>query len=312
LAGSPRVPGRSAMVAEPARLSNARKASAGNSDLLRRVLSALVLAPAAILVTWLPEKYPWLGVGFGLFWLMASLAVWWEWNALVSGPGNRLLFALGGAALLLSTALIILVFIPDIGAARTRTPILIILLGALAVGVFARADRRIWASGGLLYAGALLIAPIILRRDQGLGFAAILFLFALVWATDIAGYFAGRAIGGPKLASKISPNKTWSGAVGGLIGAVTAGVLVAKFFALNNLVAIGVVAFGLSAVAQVGDLFESAIKRRFGAKDTGKLIPGHGGVMDRLDGFLAAALVAAAIGIMRASPGSAAHGLLLW
>jgi len=300
------------MVAEPASLSKKPKTSAGSSDLMPRVLSALVLAPFAILVTWLPEKYPWLGVGFGLFWMMAALSVWWEWNALVSGPGNRLLFFLGSAALMLSTALIILVFVPDIAAARTRTPILIILLGALAVGVFARADRRMWASGGLLYAGALLVAPIILRRDHDLGLVAILFLFALVWATDIAGYFAGRAIGGPKLAPKISPNKTWSGAIGGTIGAVIAGVLVAKFFGLNNLVAIGFVALVLSAVAQVGDLFESAIKRRFGAKDTGSLIPGHGGVMDRLDGFIAAAVLAAAIGILRADLGSAAHGLLLW
>jgi phosphatidate cytidylyltransferase len=300
------------MVAEPASLSNAPKASAGNNDLLRRVLSALVLAPVAVVVAWMPEKYPWLGVGFGLFWLMAALAVWWEWNALVSGPGNRLLFLFGSVALMLSTALVILVFIPDVGAARTRTPILIIILGALAVGVFARADRRFWASGGLLYAGALVMAPIILRRDQSLGLVAILFLFALVWATDIAGYLAGRAIGGPKLAPKISPNKTWSGAIGGLIGAVIAGVLLAKYFALNNLIAIGIVAFGLSAVAQVGDLFESAIKRRFGAKDAGRLIPGHGGVMDRLDGFIAAAVVAAAIGILRSNPGLAAHGLLLW
>lgn len=300
------------MVAEPASFSNAPKASAGNSELWRRVLSALVLAPLAILVTWLPDQYPWLGIGFGLFWMLAALAVWWEWNALVSGPGNRLLFLLGSAALMLSTALIILVFVPDIAAARTRTPILIILLGALAVGVFARADRRMWASGGLLYAGALLVAPIILRRDHDLGLAAILFLFALVWATDIVGYFAGRAIGGPKLAPKISPNKTWSGAVGGTIGAVIAGVLVAKCFGLNNLIAIGLVALVLSAVAQVGDLFESSIKRRFGAKDAGSLIPGHGGVMDRLDGFIAAAVLAAAIGVLRANLGSAAHGLLLW
>lgn len=295
------------MVAEPASLSKKPDRSAGNSDLIPRILSAVVLAPLAIVVAWLPGEFPLLGVWcFGLFWLLAALAVWWEWNALVSGPGNRLVFLLGGAALSLS------LFIAEFGAARTRTPMLIIILGVLAVGVFARADRRVWAAGGMLYAGALLTAPIILRRDHDLGLAAILFLFALVWATDIAGYFAGRAIGGPKLAPKISPNKTWSGAIGGALGAVIAGIAVAKLFALENIVFIGIVALLLSAVAQAGDLFESAVKRRFGAKDAGKLIPGHGGVMDRLDGFLAAATVAAALGILRANLGSAAHGLLLW
>lgn len=295
------------MVAEPASLTKEPNSSAGNSDLIPRILSAIVLAPLAVLVAWLPDKFPLLGMWvFGLFWLLAALAVWWEWNALVSGPGNRLVFLLGGAALTLS------MIISEFGAARMRTPMLIIILGALAVGVFARAERRVWAAGGLLYAGALLTAPIILRRDHDFGLAAILLLFALVWATDIAGYFAGRAIGGPKLAPKISPNKTWSGAVGGLLGALIAGVAVAKMFALDNIVFIGIVVLLLSAIAQAGDLFESAIKRRFGAKDAGKLIPGHGGVMDRLDGFLAAAAFAAAFGIARSNLGSAAQGLLLW
>jgi len=295
------------MVAEPASLAKKPESAAGNSDLIPRILSAMVLAPLAIAVAWLPEEFPKLGIWlFGLFWLLAALAVWWEWNTLVSGPGNRLVFFLGGAALALS------MFVAEFGAARTRTPLLIIILGALAVGVFTRADRRLWASGGLLYAGALLTAPIILRRDHDFGLVAILFLFALVWATDIAGYFAGRAIGGPKLAPAISPNKTWSGAVGGTLGALIAGVAVAKLFGIENIVFVGFVALMLSAVAQAGDLFESGIKRRFGAKDAGKLIPGHGGVMDRLDGFLAAAAVAAAFGVLRANLGSAAHGLLLW
>jgi phosphatidate cytidylyltransferase len=295
------------MVAEPASLAKKPESAAGNSDLIPRILSAMVLAPLAIAVAWLPEEFPKLGTWlFGLFWLLAALAVWWEWNTLVSGPGNRLVFFLGGAALALS------MFVAEFGAARTRTPLLIIILGALAVGVFTRADRRLWASGGLLYAGALLTAPIILRRDHDFGLVAILFLFALVWATDIAGYFAGRAIGGPKLAPAISPNKTWSGAVGGTLGALIAGVAVAKLFGIENIVFVGFVALMLSAVAQAGDLFESGIKRRFGAKDAGKLIPGHGGVMDRLDGFLAAAAVAAAFGVLRANLGSAAHGLLLW
>jgi phosphatidate cytidylyltransferase len=298
------------MVAEPAALSDNPKNPPGKSDLLPRILSALVLAPLAIVVAWLPSSsYSAVGTWvFGIFWLIAAIAVWWEWTTLVSGrpSGNRLLFFLGSSALMLAMV------VAEFSMARTRTPMLIIALGALAAGVFARAERRIWVAAGVLYAGALLTAPILLRRDAELGLVAILFLFALVWVTDIAGSFTGRALGGPKLAPSISPNKTWSGAIGGAIGGMLAGGAIAVLAGLGNLSAIALVAFGLSAAAQAGDLFESAIKRRFGAKDAGRLIPGHGGVMDRLDGFIAAAAVAVGLGIIRADMDTAAQGLLLW
>ncbi|HET7679483.1 MAG TPA: phosphatidate cytidylyltransferase [Xanthobacteraceae bacterium] len=298
------------MIAEPAAISDKSKNPPGNSDLLPRILSALVLAPLAIVVAWLPSSsYSTVGAWvFGIFWLIAAIAVWWEWTTLVSGrpSGNRLLFFLGSIALMLAMV------VAEFSMARTRTPMLIIALGVLAAGVFARAERRIWVAAGVLYAGALLTAPILLRRDADLGLVAIMFLFALVWATDIAGYFTGRAFGGPKLAPRISPNKTWSGAIGGAIGGMLAGGAIAALAGLGNLPVIALVAFGLSAAAQAGDLFESAIKRRFGAKDAGRLIPGHGGVMDRLDGFIAAAAAAVALGIARAGMDTAAQGLLLW
>jgi phosphatidate cytidylyltransferase len=295
------------MVAEPTDLEKPKKA-AGGSDLIPRILSALVLAPLAIAAAWLPSSsHPTAGAWvFGIFWLIAAVAVWWEWTTLVSGPGNRLLFLLGSSALVLALA------VAEFSTARMRIPMLIIALGTLAAAVFAHAERRIWVAAGMLYAGALLTAPIILRRDPELGFVAILFLFALVWASDVAGYFAGRTFGGPKLAPRISPNKTWSGAIGGVVGAMLAGGAVAAWAGIDNLLAIALVAFGLSAAAQAGDLFESAIKRRFGAKDASHLIPGHGGVMDRLDGFLVAAAVAMALGVTRASMDTAAQGLLAW
>lgn len=303
-------PGPDGMAAEPASLSDKPENPPGKSDLVLRILSALVLAPLAIIVAWLPSSsYSTTGTWvFGIFWLIAAVVVWWEWTTLVSGrtSGNRLLFFLGSSALMLAMV------VAEFSMTRTRTPMLIIALGALAAGVFARAERRIWVAAGVLYAGALLTAPILLRRDAELGLVAILFLFALVWATDIAGYFTGRAFGGPKLAPSISPNKTWSGAIGGVIGGMLAAGAIAALAGIGNLPAIALVAFGLSAAAQVGDLFESAIKRRFGAKDAGRLIPGHGGVMDRLDGFIAAAAVAMALGIIRADMDTAAQGLLLW
>jgi len=169
-----------------------------------------------------------------------------------------------------------------------------------------------WIVAGVFYAGVLLVAPVILRHDAELGFLAIIFLFAVVWTTDIAGYFAGRAIGGPKLMAAISPKKTWSGALAGTLGAMIVAVLVARLFGSFNSAAIVGIALLLSVVSQLGDLLESWIKRRFGAKDASGLIPGHGGAMDRLDGFWAASLVACLIGLLRGGFDGATRGLLVW
>ena len=169
----------------------------------------------------------------------------------------------------------------------------------------------IWVVAGLCYAIVLLAAPVILRNGEH-GLPAMLLLFAVVWSTDVLGYFAGRAFGGPKLMPAISPKKTWSGAVAGALGAMIAAMLVAKYFGSFDLGAIALIALLLSLVSQLGDLLESWIKRRFGAKDASQLIPGHGGVMDRLDGFWAAALVGCLIGLLRGGFGGPAAGLLVW
>ena len=151
-----------------------------------------------------------------------------------------------------------------------------------------------WCAAGLVYAAAILIAPVLLRRDASFGFAAILFLFVIVWLTDITAYFVGRAVGGPKLMPRVSPNKTWSGAIGGTVAGVVGGVVVAQpvrhrrsrrrrpwsRWCFRS--------FRRPAIS-----LESAIKRQFDAKDASQLIPGHGGLMDRLDGFVAAAVAGA-------------------
>jgi phosphatidate cytidylyltransferase len=167
-------------------------------------------------------------------------------------------------------------------------------------------------AAGVLYAGAGLVAPVLLRADPEFGFAALILLFAVVWGTDIFGYFAGRAIGGPKLWPRVSPKKTWAGAIGGALAAVVAAMVIAAALGLANVRAIGIVALLLSIVSQAGDLMESAIKRRFGAKDAGHLIPGHGGLMDRLDGFVAAAFAAGALAILRGGFDAPARALLVW
>jgi phosphatidate cytidylyltransferase len=169
-----------------------------------------------------------------------------------------------------------------------------------------------WMMAGIGYAGVMFAAPIILRADAAHGLLVILLLFAIVWTSDVLGYFAGRAFGGPKLLPAVSPKKTWSGAIAGVLGAMIMAVLVASLFGAFNRTAIAVIALLLSVVAQLGDLFESWVKRQFGAKDASHLIPGHGGVMDRLDGFWAAALVGCMIGLLRGGFDGAARGLLVW
>jgi phosphatidate cytidylyltransferase len=170
----------------------------------------------------------------------------------------------------------------------------------------------VWIIAGIGYAGIMLLAPLLLRADNTHGFLALVLLFAIVWTTDILGYFAGRAIGGRKLLPAISPKKTWSGAIVGTLGAMIVAVLVASLFGAFNRTAIAIIALLLSVVAQLGDLFESWVKRQFGAKDASHLIPGHGGVMDRLDGFWAAALVGCVIGLLHGGFDGAARGLLVW
>jgi phosphatidate cytidylyltransferase len=188
--------------------------------------------------------------------------------------------------------------------------------GAAAIAVAWEWTRMVsgpvWVMTGLVYAAAMLVAPVILRGDPALGLLAIVLLFAIVWSTDIFGYFGGRAMGGPKLMPSVSPKKTWSGAIAGTLGAMMVAILVARLFGTFSVVAIAAVALLLSVCAQAGDLFESFVKRKFGAKDSSQLIPGHGGVMDRLDGFWAAALVGCLIGVLRGGAGEAARGLLVW
>ena len=191
----------------------------------------------------------------------------------------------------------------------------VIAIGAVAAGGWplARALSPLrdpsYGGGGIVYAGVAFSGLRCCAATPHWGFVGGAVSGATVWATDIFAYVVGRAIGGPLLWPRVSPNKTWAGAIGGLVGGVAAGTAVAYASGIGKLVAVGVVALVLSVLAQAGDLFESAVKRRFGAKDAGSLIPGHGGLMDRLDGFLVAALAALLIGILRQGTRCSGPGL---
>jgi phosphatidate cytidylyltransferase len=267
-------------------------------ELALRICSALVLVPLALGAAYLG------GWPFAVLWGLAAMVVLWEWNSLVAGSDQRIVLTTGGASLALAIALVL--------TGHLLAAVIVLAISTLGVASLAPAKRRTWIAAGVPYAGALGVAPIVLRSDNGEGFLAVIFLFAVVWTTDIAAYFAGRAIGGPKLMPRVSPNKTWSGAIGGTLAAVVVALALAKVTALTGLFAIAMLAVILSICAQGGDLFESFLKRRFGAKDSGHLIPGHGGLMDRLDGFVTASVVAALIGLLRGGFEAPGRGLLVW
>src|SRR5205814_9207884 len=171
--------------------------------------------------------------------------------------------------------------------------------------------RRGWAALGGCYAFAALVASVVVRLDQTYGFIALIFILLVVWVTDIGGYFAGRGLGGPKLWPRVSPKKTWAGAIGGFAARL---VVAGGFAALGlgkagSLLLLGAV---LSIASQLGDLLESAVKRRFGVKDSSHLIPGHGGLMDRLDGYIAAVVLAAILGFLRGGVDGVGRGLMVW
>ena len=171
-----------------------------------------------------------------------------------------------------------------------------------------------WAGAGVLYAGALVVGVNLLRASPAYGLPAILWLFAVVWGTDVLAYFGGRLIGGSKLWPSVSPGKTWSGAIVGAVAGALLGSLVAAVATPGGARFLPMTMLGLvvSVVSQLGDLFESAMKRRAGVKDSSRLIPGHGGLMDRLDGFIAATAVAAILAGMRSSGTWIAEGLFQW
>jgi phosphatidate cytidylyltransferase len=262
---------------------------------VQRVVSAVVLGLAALAVTWLG------GWPFLVFWTLAAAAIGWEWVGLVGARPRASVLSIGGTTLGIAAILL--------GTGLIATPIAALVVGAALVLAMDASVHRGWTAFGVFYAAAAFIPVVLLRADE-LGLVAVIWLFAVVWSTDVAAFYCGRALGGPLLAPAVSPKKTWSGAVGGAIAAIVAGcaVVYATDAALSP--AHVLVALAVSIASQAGDLFESAMKRRFHVKDASQLIPGHGGVMDRLDGFVAAATVALAIGVARG--GGSATGLLSW
>ncbi len=250
------------------------------SELGRRIVSGIILAAVVLAAVWSG------GTAFRLLVALAAILIYHEWSTIVSAARSS--FRINAFCWIVVVACALLV-----ATANGSDAAFVAVFGGLVALLWEYfAARRVWIGLGVLYAALPAIALAALRAVPSEGLATILVLFAIVWATDIGAYFAGRSIGGPKLAPRISPSKTWSGAVGGALAGVVAGALVALAFGLRPGVSILAVSLVLSVVSQIGDLFESWVKRRFGVKDSSHLIPGHGGIMDRVDGLAFAASAA--------------------
>jgi phosphatidate cytidylyltransferase len=270
------------------------------ADLKPRAVSGVVMMALALAATWIG------GAVFLAFWAIAAVGVAWEFQRLIGGPRLSLRVAAAVVGLLAAA--------PWALFANTGLSLLMLLAGAVAAGAAADDRRRFEAGLGVLYAGAAMVAPALLRGSPTQGLAAILWLYAVVWGTDIGAYFGGRLIGGAKLWPAISPGKTWSGAWVGAGVAAVLGVVVAALATPGGVKPLPMLVLGVltSALSQGGDLYESALKRRAGVKDSSRLIPGHGGLMDRLDGFIVAAASAAVVAWARSQGPWIAPGLLQW
>jgi phosphatidate cytidylyltransferase len=275
-------------------------------ELRLRIMSAVILAAIALSATWLG------GIVFTIFAVVIALLIFYEWST-ITGHELKDRYTLFGWA----SMLVVLGQLLMDGARQGALISLYLLVGFTVVAALVAAirGRSYWLAGGIFYAGLSGISLAALRDMYGI--AAIVFIFAVVWGTDILAYFVGRALGGPKLAPRISPGKTWSGAIGGTLSGVIAGCLVVWLVGERLHVGLVVFTIFLSIFSQIGDLFESFIKRRFGVKDSSHLIPGHGGVMDRVDGlvfacflaFLGGLAIAAASGQLATASGELISGI---
>lgn len=252
-----------------------------STELGRRIISGVAIGAFALLMLMFSSKT------FALLMTLVAVAMSWEWGRIVRGSADTAtainILAVVAAAVLTASGLA--------GLAVATT-----VIGAIAVAVVVFGSGTAWLSGaGVLYTSLPIVSLGWLREDAPLGMLATLFVILIVVVTDTAAYFAGRTIGGPRLWPSVSPKKTWSGLVGGVVAAGIAGALFSRLSGTGLAAWLAALGCLLALVAQGGDLAESALKRRYGIKDASDLIPGHGGFMDRMDGIVMAAIAAALI-----------------
>ncbi|HZD27046.1 MAG TPA: phosphatidate cytidylyltransferase [Alphaproteobacteria bacterium] len=261
------------------------------AGVLPRLASVAVLLPVTLFCLYAGG---WL---FAALVALAGVLMALEWDRLVGGPARPGLVAVVMALALLLAVLTTARSGPGLG-------VIVLAVGLVALLAAALVERRpvSWALLGGLWLGLPTLGVVWLRGTPELGFAGTLWLLAAIWASDTGAYAAGRGIGGPKLAPRISPKKTWAGLAGGMAAAALVSLALAGFGYAGPAWLLAVLGAGLAVVSQVGDLAESAVKRHFGVKDSGTLIPGHGGILDRVDALLFAVLAALALAALTDGP----------
>ncbi|CAA2141835.1 phosphatidate cytidylyltransferase [Hyphomicrobium sp. ghe19] len=258
-------------------------------DFIPQELRLRIASGAAIAVVAFAMLY-WSPAAFAVLTFLIAAAMSWEWGRIVRGE-------MPDAALVVHMIAVFIVAVL-VTTDMAGLSVLTAVLGAAVVAALAIGSGRARLSGaGVMYTALPVVALVWLRSDEPLGFLATLFVLIAVAVTDIAAYVSGRTIGGPKLWPAISPNKTWSGLLGGITAAGVAGLLFSFFTGSGTPLWLAGLGLATGLVAQCGDLAESALKRHFGLKDSGGLIPGHGGFMDRMDGIVTASVLAALIGL---------------
>ncbi len=264
------------------------------SNVWLRILSAVGLAAVSFALAWAGV------LPFAVLVLAISLVMSWEWSRVVRGEGVDLSLLVHGVSVIAGVALA--------GFGFAALGVAVLIIGTIIVLALEFGSHPMLSGAGVLYAGLPAVALLWLRGNEPFGFHAVLFIVLVVAATDTAAFAAGRVIGGPRLAPRISPNKTWSGLIGG-IGA--AGLVAAAFaYAIQApVVALAVTGLVMGVIAQAGDLAESALKRAFDVKDVSQLLPGHGGFMDRMDGIVTVAVAVALLALFL-DPQAPAEALL--
>lgn len=269
-----------------------------------RVLSGLVLLGPVSAAVWFG------GAVFLVLLVLAAIVMSGEWVRLLRSDRAKA----SGAILAGSTSALLILQQIDSHVTSLMALVAITLL-VLVFSILTRRRASIVA-GGLMYIGLPLWSAQWIRQIDG-GLYIIIFIFLSVWGTDIFAMLVGKTIGGPKLAPQISPNKTWSGLVGGMIGAMVGGAITVLIYQIANDVT---VSFGgaltvsalIAIIAQAGDLFESSIKRHHDIKDSGSIIPGHGGILDRVDGMVSALIVVGIYLLFSVHQSSASAVAVLW
>lgn len=270
------------------------KTAKSMSDLKPRLIAGAVMAAVALAVAYAGPK------PFALLVIAVALIMCWEWGRVVRGEEFGLAFVVHAGTIIVAGVLAA-VGLPALGGVA-------VAIGGIILLVMPLGPRQAMSAAGVAYVGFPTVAMLWLRADVSLGFVAILFIFAIVWGSDIGAFAAGRTIGGPKLWPRVSPNKTWAGFLGALAAGLVSGLIFAQVVSGASSLVLGTNGMLLAFVAQMGDLAESALKRQFGIKDSSAIIPGHGGVMDRADSTVAVS-VAVSILALLVNPASPARAL---